>query len=67
MGSCFGEDLIDEAWVYVAPMLFGDDQARPAAAGMITERLADAKRFRLARVKPLGGDVELVYRRDRAP
>jgi diaminohydroxyphosphoribosylaminopyrimidine deaminase/5-amino-6-(5-phosphoribosylamino)uracil reductase len=65
MGSCFGEDLIDEAWVYVAPMLFGDDQARPAAAGMITERLADAKRFRLARVKPLGGDVELVYRRDR--
>ena len=66
MGSCFGEDLIDEAWVYVAPMLFGDDQARPAAAGMMTERLSDARRFWLARSKELGNDIELVYRRDRA-
>ncbi|MFZ4573034.1 MAG: bifunctional diaminohydroxyphosphoribosylaminopyrimidine deaminase/5-amino-6-(5-phosphoribosylamino)uracil reductase RibD [Phycisphaerales bacterium] len=67
MGSCFADDLVDEAVVYVAPILFADDQARPAAAGMMTPRLADARRFTLARAKPVGGDVELVYRRARTP
>ena len=63
LGSFFAEDLIDEAVVYVAPMLLGDELARAVAVGRIAERLTNARRMDLLRVKALNGDVELTYRR----
>lgn len=63
LGAFFSEDLIDEAVVFVAPMLLGDELARAVAVGRIAERLTNARRMNLIRVKALNGDVELTYRR----
>jgi len=63
LGSLFEENLVDEAIVYIAPMLLGDEQARSAAVGRVAEKLSNARRFRLWRVKNLRGDVELTYRK----
>lgn len=63
LGSFFEADAVDEALVYMAPMLLADSYARGAAEGREAPRLSDARRFDLARVKRLGGDVELTYRR----
>jgi diaminohydroxyphosphoribosylaminopyrimidine deaminase/5-amino-6-(5-phosphoribosylamino)uracil reductase len=63
LGSLCEEDLIDEAVVYIAPMLLGDEHARAAAAGRLAESLSQARRFTLLRTKRLGNDMELTYRR----
>lgn len=63
LGSLLQEDLIDEALVYVAPLMLGDERARSVATGRVAEHLSGARRFELIRVKPLQGDVELTYRR----
>lgn len=63
LGRCVLHDLIDEAVVHVAPMVMADDQARDAAAGVAVGAIADARRFALARMKRVGNDVELTYRR----
>lgn len=62
LGSLVDQSLIDEAIVYVAPMLLGDEQARAVAVGRVAESLTMAQRFQLWRVKALEGDVELTYR-----
>ncbi len=63
VGSFLSANLIDEAVVYVAPLLLGDEQAKSAAAGRVAESLTSGRRMELVRVKALGSDVELVYRR----
>jgi len=63
LGRLFDADLIDEAHVYIAPILLADDQAKPAARGRVAERLVDAKRLTLVRAKRIGDDVLLMYRR----
>ncbi len=65
LGSLFALGLVDEAIVYIAPILLGDDEARSAAAGRAVESLRDARRFRLARTKRLQSDLELTYSRIR--
>lgn len=56
-------DLIDEARVYVAPMVLADASARAAAEGLCVPTLAAARRMKLWRSRAIGDDVELVYRR----
>ena len=63
LGSLLEADLIDEAIVYLAPMLLGDEQAKSVATGRIAESLSAGKRFNLWRMKRVGPDVELTYRR----
>jgi diaminohydroxyphosphoribosylaminopyrimidine deaminase / 5-amino-6-(5-phosphoribosylamino)uracil reductase len=63
LGSLFHADLIDQAVVYIAPMILGDDRAKPVASGGIAETLHQARRLELCRVNQLAGDVELVYLR----
>ncbi len=67
LGRLFDADLVDEAHVYIAPMLLGDEQAKPAVRGRVAERLSDGKRFTLDRVKRIGEDVLCEYRRRVAP
>jgi len=62
LGAFFAENLVDEAVVYIAPIVLGDELARAVAVGRIAERLTNARRFELCRVKALSGDVELTYR-----
>lgn len=63
LGSMLEADLIDEAFVHVAPMVLGDALARGAAEGRTAPALADARRFGLVRAKPLAGDLEVWVRR----
>ncbi len=63
LGSFFEFDLVDEAVVYIAPLLLGDEQARSAASGRVVPTLSGGRNFRLMSVKRVGDDVELVYRR----
>jgi diaminohydroxyphosphoribosylaminopyrimidine deaminase / 5-amino-6-(5-phosphoribosylamino)uracil reductase len=63
LGSLLRKDLVDEAHVYIAPMLLADDQAIPPAGGLAAPSLADAKRFRLCANRLVGTDALLMYRR----
>ncbi len=63
LGSLLEADLIDEAVVYVAPLMLGDEMAAAVAAGRVAPVLGLARRFRLGRVRRIGDDVELTYER----
>lgn len=63
LGSLLEADLVDEAIVYVAPTLLGDELARAVATGRVAESLTAARRFSLWSARRLGDDVELTYRR----
>jgi diaminohydroxyphosphoribosylaminopyrimidine deaminase/5-amino-6-(5-phosphoribosylamino)uracil reductase len=64
MGTFFREGLVDEAHVFVAPIVIGGKNARHAVGGMDLKKLADAYRMRVAEVKLSGPDVHLILRRD---
>lgn len=63
LGSLFRAGLVDEAVVYVAPLVLGDEQARGVAVGHVAPQLADGTRMELRGLKRLGDDLELRYRR----
>lgn len=63
LGSFVEDGLIDEAIVYIAPLVLGDEQARSVAIGRVAERLSSARTFDLIRVRRRGADIEAVYRR----
>lgn len=61
LGSLLEYQLIDQAIVYIAPLVLGDEMAQGAAAGREAESLRQAAIFDLGRVKRLAGDLELTY------
>jgi diaminohydroxyphosphoribosylaminopyrimidine deaminase/5-amino-6-(5-phosphoribosylamino)uracil reductase len=63
LGSLLQADLIDLAVVYIAPLVLGDEQARPMATGRVAETLTQGRRLELLRVKQLGPDIEALYLR----
>jgi diaminohydroxyphosphoribosylaminopyrimidine deaminase/5-amino-6-(5-phosphoribosylamino)uracil reductase len=63
LGACFDADVVDEAIVYVAPMLLGDELARAVAVGRVAQSLTAARRLELWRVRTIESDIELTYRR----
>lgn len=69
LGSLLEADLVDEAFVHVAPMVLGDAEAMGAATGRVAPALADGRRFSVVRAAAverggLGvGDVEVWCRR----
>jgi diaminohydroxyphosphoribosylaminopyrimidine deaminase/5-amino-6-(5-phosphoribosylamino)uracil reductase len=63
LGSLFEADLVDEAVVYISPLLLGDELAKPAASGRVAESLQHGRTLRLCRAKPLGADIEAIFRR----
>jgi len=65
LGRLFAADLVDEAVVFIAPKLLGDESAVPVARGGAISKLADARLFRPMRVKQLGEDVMIRYYRQR--
>lgn len=62
IGKLLAEQLLDEAWVFVAPLLVADDVARHAARGQTPEVLAAIPRARLLSVRRRGSDALLHYR-----
>ncbi|MEO1128827.1 MAG: bifunctional diaminohydroxyphosphoribosylaminopyrimidine deaminase/5-amino-6-(5-phosphoribosylamino)uracil reductase RibD [Planctomycetota bacterium] len=55
--------LVDRAVVYIAPTVFGDADALAAVSGQVTAELQDGTRWSLGRVRRLGDDLEVTYRR----
>ncbi len=62
IGRLVRERLLDEAWVFIAPLLVADDVARRSARGLAPEVLASIPRARLMSVRTRGSDALLHYR-----
>ncbi len=61
LGALLEGDLINEAIVHVSPTVMGDGKG--CAEGWVCESLSEMKRFSLGRIKRVGDDVHLWYRR----
>lgn len=63
LGRMVDHGLIDEARVYIGPLLMADNEAPSAVKGRDPSRLVEAARMDLVRVARRGPDVEMWYRR----
>lgn len=61
LGRLFATRLVNEAWVFVAPALFGDAESIPCVSGLTVETLTDGVTLDLWNVRRRGGDVLLRY------
>jgi len=61
LGRLFRDGLVNEALVFVAPLLFGDEQAVPCVRGLTVDTLTDGCRLALWNVRRRGDDVVLRY------
>lgn len=57
LNSFFQRELVDEAWVFTAPFLSGDDRVSGAVTGRRPKLIRDALQPRLVEVKTLGADT----------
>lgn len=62
LGRLFRDHLVNEAWVFIAPLLLGDDEAVPCVRGMTAATLTQGCPLELRNVRRRGGDVLLRYR-----
>lgn len=62
MGRLVAQSLVNEAWVFVGPLLFGDEQAVSAARGRTVQQLTDGIALDLIDQRRRGDDVMLRYR-----
>jgi len=62
IGRLLAERLLDEAWVFVAPLLAADDSAIRAARGLSPWSIAALARARLVGIRRRGEDALLHYR-----
>jgi diaminohydroxyphosphoribosylaminopyrimidine deaminase/5-amino-6-(5-phosphoribosylamino)uracil reductase len=51
--------LVDRYVLYLAPVLFGGDDAKPAFAGPAADRMEDVWRGRILSVEQLGSDLRV--------
>lgn len=62
VGRLLAEDLLDEAWVFVAPLAIGDDAAMRPVRGLSPAVLSGIARARLVSIRRRGPDALLQYR-----
>lgn len=62
LGELFQQRLVNEAWVFVAPTLWADEQAYPCLRGRTVDGVTDGFRLILQDAHVRGGDVVLRYR-----
>jgi diaminohydroxyphosphoribosylaminopyrimidine deaminase/5-amino-6-(5-phosphoribosylamino)uracil reductase len=62
LSRLFAEGLVNEAWVFVAPLLLGDAHASSAVSNSRADRLIDGLNLKLQSIQRRGGDVILRYR-----
>ncbi len=63
LGELAAAELLDEAWVFVAPLLLGDEDAVSAVRGLTPLAIADGQRWRLLAVRRRAADALLHFRR----
>lgn len=61
LGDLFRRRLVNEAWVFVAPRLWGDEQASPCVRGMTVRDVTDGLHLELHDARVRSGDVVLRY------
>ncbi len=61
IGQLFAEGLVSEAWVFIAPMLLGDDEAAACVRGRTAAHLADGVRLQLRHFRRRAGDIVARY------
>ena len=62
VGRLLRERILDEAWVFIAPLVIGDDLSRRSVRGLTPTVLAEVERARLLSVRKRGTDALLHYR-----
>jgi len=65
LGALFDEDLIDDAWCFVAPLAVADAAGVPVATGHGRIQMIDSLRFALMDTRRRGDDAMLWWRRQR--
>jgi len=66
LGRAFDENVVNEAAVFIAPRLMGDDQAMRAVGGLTRDRLDEAIRLRTWRTRAVGDDTLMRFTIDTA-
>jgi diaminohydroxyphosphoribosylaminopyrimidine deaminase/5-amino-6-(5-phosphoribosylamino)uracil reductase len=61
-GSFHSLGLVDEYWLYMAPVIMGGEAARAAFAGQGASTMSEVQRGEFLSVTRLGDDLRLVYR-----
>lgn len=62
LGELFRQRLVNEAWVFVAPKLWADEEAYPCLRGLTVNDVTEGFRLILQDARVRGGDVVLRYR-----
>jgi len=62
MSSLFRQNLVNEAWVFIAPMLLGNEKAGPSITGINANELMNGRQWKLLNKRQRGSDVILKYR-----
>lgn len=57
--------VVDEFHLHVAPLVLGDDEARPLFSGRSLDRMEEAFHMRMSHVSLVDGDAHLYLRPDR--
>lgn len=63
VGSLFDENLVDEFYLFVAPIVIGGRAAKTSVAGSGVEKISDSKKFTLLKIRKFEEDVLLHYKR----
>lgn len=63
LGRLIAQDLVDEASIFIAPLLLADSQALPVAHGVAAPSLLDGARFEFDHVRMSGKDAWIRARR----
>ena len=61
LGDLFRHHLIKQAWVFIAPILFADENALSSATGHKVSEVTDGTKFSLEDVRVRGDDVMIRY------
>ncbi len=65
LGALFDEDLVDDAWAFIAPLAVADSAGTAIAEGVGRIQMIDSLRFSLLDVRRRGNDAVLLWRRQR--
>ena len=63
--SLLEQGVVDEFLLHLAPVVLGDEEAKPLFAGRNVDSIEDVLRMRLTGVDASGGDVRLSFRPER--
>jgi len=64
MASFLAQNLVDEAHIFIAPIVIGGKKSRHAVGGEDLPKLADAVRLQFTAATRSGPDIHIVARRE---